>query len=146
MPYHELGIRSSNVTSANAALEIIGGTTIRGRLLELGFTLATAVATTLGFGRPAAQGLTPTSPVTLLPEDFSDDAAAATKIALAWATSPTAPANYMRRFSGSAIGQGAIWTFPKGIVIDKAVNANNSLVLFNILGGATLDGYVVIEE
>ena len=74
MAYHELGVRTSNVTSANAALEIIGATALRGRVIEIGFTLATAVATVIGFGRPAAAGVTPTSPVTLLPEDVNDSA------------------------------------------------------------------------
>lgn len=145
MPLFELGVRTSNVTSGAAALEIIGSTSQRVRIYEIGIFLATAVATVLGLGRPAAQGVTPTSPVVLLPEDFSD-AAALTKIALAWATSPTAPTNYLRRFSGSAIGQGVIWTFPKGIVLDKVAGANNSLVLFNITGGAALDAYIVGEE
>lgn len=144
MAYHELGIRTSNVTSANAAFELIGATALRGRLIEVGFTLATAVATVLGLGRPAAAGVTPTSPVTLLPEDVNDSTPVS-KIALAWGTSPTSPTAFMRRFSGSAIGQGAIWTFPKGIVLGPS-GATNSLVLFNITGGATLDAYVVVEE
>lgn len=144
MAYHELGVRTSNVTSANAAVEIIGATALRARVIEIGWTLVTAVATVLGFGRPAAAGVTPTSPVTLLPEDVNDSAPV-TKTALAWGTSPTAPTAYLRRGGGNAIGQGAIWTFPKGIVIGTS-GAGNSLVLFNITGGATLDVYVVVEE
>lgn len=144
MPYHEIGVRTSNVTSAQAALEIIGATALRARIIEVGWTLVTAVATVVGFGRPAAAGLTPTSPVTLLPEDVGDSAPV-TKTALAWATSPTAPAAYLRRGGGNAIGQGAIWTFPKGIVLATS-GAPNSFVLFNITGGATLDVYIVVEE
>ena len=144
MAYHELAVRTSNVTTAAAALELIGATALRGRLLEIGFTLVTAVATTLGLGRPAAAGITPTTPVTLLPEDVNDSAPVS-KIALAWATSPTAPTAFMRRFAGSAIGQGAIWTFPKGIVLAPS-GAGNSFTLHNILGGATLDAWVVVEE
>lgn len=143
MAFHEGAVRTSNVTSANAAVELIGSTVIQAKLIEIGFALVTAVATTLGFGRPAAAGITPTSPVVLVGEDNND--VPTTKTALAWGTSPTAPNPYMRRFSGNAIGQGAIWTFPKGIVIAKS-GANNSLVLFNITGGATLDVYFVVEE
>lgn len=136
-------VRTSNITSANAAYELKGSTTDRTRLFEIGFTLVTAVATNLGLGRPAAAGITPTSPVTFLGEDVNDTSAATD--ALAWATSPTAPTYYFRRWSGSAIGQGAVWVFPRGLPIEKT-GANNSLVLFNILGGATLDVYIVISD
>jgi hypothetical protein len=144
MAYHELGVRTTNVTTGQAVVELIGATALRARLIEIGFTLVTAVATQLGLGRPAAAGITPTSPVTLLAEDIND-AAPVSKTALAWGTSPTAPTAFLRKFTGSAIGQGAIWTFPKGIVL-AITGASNSLTLHNILGGATLDVYVVVEE
>lgn len=144
MALYDLGVRTSNVTSANAALEIIGSTNQRARVYEIGVTLATAVATVLGFGRPAAAGVTPTSPVLFQAED-AGEGAATSKIALAWGTSPTAPTIYHRRMSGSAIGQGVVWTFPQGIAISTS-GAGNSLVLFNITGGATLDAYVVVGE
>lgn len=144
MAYHEMAVRTTNVTSANAAVELIGSTVIRAKLIEIGFTQVTGVTTQLGLGRPAAAGVTPTSPVTLVGEDNND--VPTTKTALAWGTSPTAPSPYMRRWTGAAtIGVGAIWTFPRGIVIDKS-GATNSLVLFNIVGGATLDVYFVVEE
>lgn len=137
------GVRTTNVTTANAAYELKGSTTDRTRIFEIGFTLVTAVATQLGFGRPAAAGITPTAPVTFLGEDVADSSAASD--ALAWATSPTAPTYYLRRFTGSAIGQGAVWVFPRGLPIEKT-GANNSMVLFNILGGATIDVYIVISD
>lgn len=144
MPLFDLGVRTSNVTSANAALEIIGSNTGRTKIYEIGFTLVTAVATTLGFGRPAAIGVTPATTALLQAEDPSESAAISL-IALTWGTSPTAPTIYMRRFTGSAIGQGVIWTFPKGIVL-AASGITRNLVLFNITGGATLDVYIVGEE
>lgn len=143
MAYYELGLRTTNVTTSNAALEIIGSNTKRAKLIEIGFTLATAVSTVLGFGRPAAVGVTPV-PVLVQAED-PNDAAGVSAGSLSASTSPTAPTIFMRRFGGNAIGQGAIWTFPKGIVMASS-GTGRSLVLFNITGGATLDVYFVIDE
>lgn len=143
MAFYELGLRTTNVTSANAALEIIGSNTARTKVFEIGLTLVTAVATTIGLGRPGAVGVTPV-PVLVQPEDPSDVAGISAG-SLSAGTSPTAPTIYLRRFTGSAIGQGVIWTFPKGIVLSTSGILRN-LVLFNITGGATLDVYFVCEE
>jgi hypothetical protein len=143
MPLYELGLRTTNVTSANAALEIIGSNTTRTKIYEIGFTLVTAVATTLGLGRPQAVGVTPV-PVLVQPED-PNDVAGISAGSLSAGTSPTTPLIFLRRFTGSSIGQGAIWTFPKGIVLATSGILRN-LVLFNITGGATLDVYFVAEE
>jgi hypothetical protein len=144
MPLYDLGWRTSNVTSANAAVEIIGSNTTRTKVYEIGLTLVTAVATVLGLGRPAAIGVTPGTTSLVQAEDPAE-VAGITSIALTWGTSPTAPSIYLRRFAGSAIGQGVIWTFPKGIVLNTSGITRN-LVLFNITGGATLDCYMVAEE
>lgn len=145
MAYHEVSLRTSNVTTSAAAVELIGSVVMRAKVLEIGITLVTAVATSLGFGHPSAVGLTPATLTTATAEDVLD-LAPTTKVAASWATSPTAPALYYRRLTGSAIGQGAIWTFPKGIVLSGVAGVNNNLVLFNIVGGATLDVYAVVEE
>lgn len=143
MALFELGLRTTNVTSANAALEIIGSNTTRTKIYEIGATLVTAVATSLGLGRPQAVGITPV-PVLVQPED-PNDVAGITAGSLSAGTSPTTPLIFLRRFTGSAIGQGFIWTFPKGIVLGIS-GITRSLVLFNIVGGATLDVYFVCEE
>lgn len=143
MSYGRLGVRTSNVTSANAACELKGNTTTRTKLMEIGWTLVTAVATTLGLGRPAAAGVTPTSPVTVLGDDINDTLGCT--VALAWATSPTAPVAYLERFTGNAIGQGQRLVFPRGIRLEKS-GANQNLVLFNVVGGATLDVTFVVDD
>lgn len=143
MAFHEIAVRTSNVTTGAANVELIGSIVIRSKLIEIGFTMVAATATTVGLGRPAAAGVTPTSPVTLVGEDNND--VPTTKTALAWGTSPTAPTVYMRRYGAAAIGAGQIWTFPRGIVLEKS-GANNSLVLFNITGGSVMDVYFVVEE
>ena len=137
-----LAQRTSNVTTAAACWEI--RTTSSGKVVvqELGISLVTAAATVIGIGTPAAIGVTPTSPQTFLRDDTADQTAVTTA-AVAWATGPTVPANFVRRWSFPAtIGSGMVFTFPQGLVIA----ASSSLVLWNILGGATLDVYAAIDE
>jgi hypothetical protein len=134
--------RTSNITTANACLEI--RTTSSGKIAiqEIEISLVTAAATVIGIGTPAAIGVTPTSPVTFLREDASDQTPVTTT-ALAWGTGPTVPTAFFRRWSFPAtIGSGIIFTFPQGLYIA----ASSSLVLWNILGGATLDVSVVADE
>lgn len=134
--------RTSNVTTAAACHETRTAATDRARLLEIGITLVTAAATVIGIGRPAAIGVTPTSPVTWLAEDPGEPAGTV-QTAVAWATGPTVPAQHFRGVSfPGTIGAGTIFTFPRGLVI--AVSA--ALVLWNILGGATLEAYACGDE
>jgi hypothetical protein len=142
MARYAMADRTSNVTSANACFEIRTTSTDRGFVLEIDISLATGVATVIGIGRPAAIGVTPTSPKTVLPEDPGNPAGTVTT-AVAWGTGPTVPANFLRRWSFPAtIGSGVLLTFPLGLVIP----VSSSLVLWNITGGATLDVSVVVDE
>ena len=142
MSIYSIANRTSNVTTAAACLEMRTTTTDRPRIMEIGISLVTAAATIIGIGRPAAIGVTPTSPQTVLPEDPGDPVGTITT-ALAWATPPTVPANFFRRWSFPAtVGAGVILTFPRGLIIP----ISSSLVLWNILGGATLDVHVVVDE
>ena len=142
MAIYALAQRTSNVTSAAAAWEIRTASTDRPKIMEIGFTLVTAAATVIGLGRPAAIGITPTTPVTVLAEDTGDPAGTVTAC-LASSTLPTVPPQFLRRaaFAGT-IGSGIVWTFPRGLVIP----VSSSIVLWNILGGATLDAWVVVDE
>ena len=63
MGLYELAARTSSGTSAAAAWEIRTSANVRARIMELGVFLAAATASTYGLGRPAAIGVTPTSPV-----------------------------------------------------------------------------------
>lgn len=139
-----LGVRTSSGTQAAAAWEIrTGATPGRVKLLELGFFLAAATASTYGLGRPAAIGDTPTTPVDLLQEDPNNVLATAiVQSALAWGTGPTVPAAFLRRISLPAtIGTGVIWTWPNGLVIP----VSSSLVLWNIGTNSVVDAYAVVE-
>lgn len=134
--------RTSNITTAAACFEIRTAAADRAMVKEIHISLVTAAATVIGIGRPAAIGVTPTSPKTVLPEDFAAPAGTVTT-AVAWGTGPTVPANYLERWSFPAtIGAGVILTFPSGIYIP----VSSSLILWNILGGATLDVTVVVDE
>lgn len=139
MARFSLAVRTSNVTNANAIVEILAGS--KGcRLRVLNFTLATAVAGVFGVGRPAAAGVTPTTPVPFL-SDGAD--ASLARIALAWGTSPTAPAAYFKRVSTLAtIGSLFSVSVGNGIWIPLGT----TLVLFNITGGPTLDLDLEIDE
>lgn len=135
------GVRTSNVTNSNAAVEILAG--IKGaRLLSCYVTTVTAVAGVLGIGRPAAAGVTPTTPLTFPTVEGVGDASLA-RTALAWGTSPTDPTIFYSRTSLSAtIGSAANIVFPYGIWIP----ASTTLVLQNILGGPTYDITIEISE
>jgi hypothetical protein len=130
-----LGVRTTNFTINQACFEMRSAATTRPRLLELSMIQATATAMSLGVGRPAAIGVTPTSPVTMLRDEVADPVGT-TQIALAWATSPTAPVAYHRRYNTAAtIGVGMIFTSPRGFVVP----ISSSWVIFNITASVAMD-------
>lgn len=141
MAQYSRGDRTSNITTAAACYEIRASSGQRVRVKEIGISLVTAAATVIGIGRPAAIGTTPTSPLAVLPED-PNDVTGTTTTAMAWATGPTVPASFFRRWSFPAtIGAGLILPFN-----NLVIPASGSLVLWNILGGATLDVHVTVDE
>lgn len=142
MAIYSLANRTTNVTTNNATIELIAGATHRYRLLETGVFMAAATASVFSFGRPAAIGVTPTTPVLLLPEETAD-ANPECKTALAWGTSPTPPTAAMRRLNlPGTIGAGIILTFPRGIT----VAVNGTLVHENVGTTGVSDIYFVADE
>lgn len=137
-------VRTSNVTINNASVEVIASATLAYKMMEFGTCNNTATSSILGFGIPAAIGVTPTSPVAAVFEDGGNTSAPGTTSALAWGTSPTNPTVYQRRVTFPAtIGAGIIWTFPRGFAILKA----KSLTLSNIVATpAVQDAWYVIDE
>lgn len=139
-----LGVRTVDGSNAAAAWEIrTGSTPGRARLLELGFTIAAATATTIGLGYPAAIGITPTTPVNFLTTDPNDVIASGViQSALAWGTGPTVPTAFFARIALPAtIGAGVIWTFQDPIIIP----VSSSIILWNLAANSLLDAYAVIE-
>lgn len=142
MPIYSLRNRTTNVTIANPCLEIITPSTYKAKIMEIGLFLAAATASVFGLGRPAAMGITPTTPVTVLAED-PESPAGHVQTALAWATSPTVPGNFFRSISLPAtIGTGIIWSFPRGLIIPISF----SMVIWNISAVGVADIYVVLDE
>lgn len=142
MARYSLGSRTSATATGVAAWELRTAATARARIMEIGITLAAATASTFGLGRPAAIGVTPTAPVTLLPEDPAD-AAGLELVALAWGTGPTIPANFLRRIQLPAtIGAGIVWTWQNALVVP----VSSAIVLWTLSIVGVADVYVVTDE
>jgi len=129
--------------SGTALWEIRTAATDPARLLELGFSGSfPTTKDQFGLGRPAARGITPTSPVTWLAEEVASPAGTI-QSALAWGTGPTVPAQFFRQATvfGTYV---VIWIFPRGLVIPVSA----SLVLWTITLGtsAVVDLYGVADE
>lgn len=140
MAIYSLAVRTTNVTIANPCFEIRSGAGERPRIFEIGITINAATASVFGLGRPAAIGVTPTTPVDLLQEDPAEVATTTVETALAWATPPTVPAAFFRRVSLPAtIGAGIVWSFPAGLVIP----VSSSIVVWNITAVSVADIWVV---
>ena len=136
--------RTSNVTSGEATWELRSGTNSRLYIRELGIFMGAATASTFGLGRPAAIGITPTTPVVGQAHDPAD-AAGIGATALAWATKPTTPTSsiYLRRIGlPAAIGAGVIWTFNEPLI----VSVSSSIVVYNLATNGVADIYVTWEE
>lgn len=142
MAIYSLANLTTNTTIANATLEVRTTATDRGKVMELAATLNAATASTFGVGRPAAIGVTPTSPITVLAEDSGSPAGTVTT-ALAWGTGPTVPVNFFRRWNLPAtIGAGFSFVFPFGLIIA----VSNSIVLWNISTTGAVNAHVVVDE
>ena len=134
---------STNVTTAQAPVELIAGANNAYKLMETGCSLAAATASIFLFGVPAATGLIPTTPAACTFEDGGNSSSPATTTALAWGTSPTPPTVASRRISlPGTIGAGVVWTFPRGFAVLKA----KSLEYSN--SGATSQAHIwmVLDE
>lgn len=142
--------RTSATASGAAALEIIAGAGKSFRLMELGITIVNATASTFALGRPAAKGITPTSPVALLSYQNGDSAGVLAKGAVAWGTGPTIPAGYFRQVTLPATaGAEKIWEFSEAGMQKQGgilVPAGGSIILWTLSIVSIADVYVVIEE
>src|ERR1035437_7168186 len=139
---YELGITGGVGTSGVASAELRAGSADAIRLKEVGVFLNAATASTLGLGKPAAIGVTPTSPI--LGQTSNGGAAAVGATAIAWGTPPTIPTQFYRRIGlPAAIGNGIIWTFQgDGLLIP----ASGSIVIWNLASNSIVTCYFVWEE
>jgi len=136
------GARTTNGTITQAACEIRTTAAVKARVLELSYIQSVGTAQSIGLGRPQALGVTPAT-TTLFQRDDSADPACVVSQNLSWATSPTVPLIFHRRWNSAAtIGVGIVWTFPRGLTIPVSA----SLVVWNITAGQLSDVNVVIDE
>lgn len=143
MAIFSMADRTSVTTINNAIMELIAAAGTGYDLMEVGLTINAATASVFGFGQPAAIGITPTSPKTVLAENTENTSTGLTTTAVAWGTGPTNPTNYQRRISlPNVIGSAFILTFPRRFRIAKA----KTLVLQNIIAGSVADVWWVVDE
>lgn len=150
MAIYSASQRTSATSAASAAWEVRSASTNKPKIMEVGLSQNTAVAGVFGLGRPAAIGITPTTPVTFLGESDGgtgtpgdNEPTGLTTCAIAWGTGPTVPANFFRRISCPAtIGAGVIWTFPRGLGLAQS----NSVVVWIIATAPVCDVWAVCDE
>ena len=142
MAVYSLANLTTATASGAATLELRTASTDRVRVTEIAWYLNAATASTHGVGRPAAIGVTPTSPITWLAQD-PGDATGTAQTALAWGTGPTAPTNFFRRVALPAvIGAGVILTFPEALTIA----VSSSIVLWNLAANSAVNCHVKGDE
>lgn len=143
MAIYSLAQRTTATAAASASWEVRSTASNKPKIMELGISQVTAVAGTYGVGHPAAIGVTPTSPQTVLDEQDGNGPAGLTTAAVAWGTGPTVPANFFRRLTCPAtIGAGAIFTFPRGL----GVAVTSSVVVWIIATAPVCDVWAVVDE
>lgn len=136
-----IGVRTQNLTITQASLEIRTTAAVAPLVREFSVIQATGTAQSLGLGRPQALGVTPGTISTFQRE--LTEPVCVTTMNLTWATSPTVPLVFHRRWNSSAtIGVGVLWTFPRGLQIP----VSSSLVLWNITAAVACDVNVVLDE
>lgn len=142
MAIGSIGIRTTNFTITQASLEVRTTAAVRATILELSIIQATGTAQSLGFGRPQALGITPGGTSTPI-RDEPGAPPCVTTTALSWATSPTVPLVFARRWNSAAtIGVGVIWTFPRGFVIP----VSGAAVVWNITAAVACDINIALDE
>lgn len=136
-----LALRSTNLTISQASWELRTPASLRPRVLELSIIQATGTASSYGLGRPQAIGVTPVN--VLFQVDEPGDQPSLMNASLSWATSPTTPLIFMRRWNSAAtIGVGIVWTFPRGLVVP----VSSSLVIWNVTATVACDVNCAIDE
>lgn len=144
MAIFSLATRTTVAGIGVASYELRSGANNSPKLYEFAIMLAAATASIYGIGRPAAIGVTPTTPVTVIAEEQANLPTGQSTTAVAWGTGPTSPVQFLRRISLPAtLGAGAIVTFPRGL----GIPVSSSIVLWNITAAAAAtDLWAVVDE
>jgi len=144
MSLYSRSIRTSATGSGVAAVELFTGAYKQAKVVEIGIAIVNATASAFALGRPAALGITPTTPVSLL-SPLNSTAPTGSKLAVAWGTGPTIPGAFYRQCSLPAVaGAERIWLFPSGMGI--VIPIGGSLILWTLTTVSIADIYFNIEE
>jgi hypothetical protein len=142
MARYEVSFRTIDGSATAANSEIRATSSDRPLLMELGMFCVSATAGSVGIGRPALMGTTPTTSYRVIPEDPAQPVGTAI-VATAWTTAPTVPVYFYRRLLlKAAIGAPTIIGWPRGLVIPQT----GSLVLWNIAVCPQFDVSVTVDE
>lgn len=117
-------------TNLLPSVAIVGGTTVRPRIAEIGVFNTTATACCVGLVRITTAG-TPGASVVVAKETDTAQAPIAAVNNTYTSTGPTITAGVFRQASlGAAIGSGVIWTFDAiGLVIPDTAAAGVALIV-----------------
>lgn len=141
MATSSLSLRTiTHVAGSSALVEYRATSGVRPNILEISFIQLTAVATQIGVGRPGAIGITPSQ--TQFQVDDTGYPSSVIAGALNWGTSPTVPAQYLRRWNGTLASVGVLFSFPRGLVIP----VGGSVVIWNIAAAAASDVNCICDE
>jgi hypothetical protein len=140
MAIYSLAQRTTQFITSNTANIEWRSAGVRPKFLEISYIQLTAIASQIGIGRPQAQGGTPVN--VLFQADDPAEPASVTNGSLSWATSPTVPLIFHRRWNGTLGSVGVVFTFPRGL----ALAINSSLVIWNIATTVAADVNAVIDE
>lgn len=141
---YQLGVRTTATASGAAACELRSTATDRLFVREIKIAMGAATASTFGVGRPAAIGVTPTSPVTVLAQDPGNPAGTGT-VALAWGTGPTVPTAFIERAGlTNVVGSGVIFSYWNGSGL--IVPISSSIVVWNLALNGVADVTFTLEE
>lgn len=149
---YEVAWTYTSGAAAHAIGEIIPATLATGKrppeIREMGIYNVSGVAAEIGWGQPAAIGITPGTLVTVQAINTFDTIAGNTTVAASWGTAPTAPTIFRRRAEIQAvIGAGAIWTWNPGELVMWSGAAISTLVPWQISALAvTYDCYIKVAE
>lgn len=144
MNTYSRNIRTSATGSGVAAAELIAGS-VGFRLMEVGICIVNATASVFALGRPAAIGITPTTPVNLVPHNSASAPSAKASLAVAWGTGPTLPAAFFRSVGLSATAGASLnpsWKFDNGIWVPPA----GTIIIWTLSTVSIADIYFSISE
>jgi hypothetical protein len=137
----DLAFPSTVTTTGAAAGEVRTDANTRFRIREIGISLVTGTSSVYGIGKPAAIGVTPTTPKDFLTYDPADVLATGrVQSAVAWGTGPTVPADFHRRV-GMPATVGAMVILPFD---DLIIGVSSSIVIWNLTtNSASVNFYFV---